>query len=91
MIRLWRALQARLIPDARAAWKLWSVRLSALGTAVYATALVWPDGVLALWNAMPPEIREIVPEPFGHVIAAILFAAVIAVRLIKQREEKADA
>ena len=77
-----------LIPDWRDAWRLWSARLSALGTLLYGAALAWPDGALMLWNMMPAEVRAFVPEPIGTVVAFLLFAAVLVARLIPQKTKE---
>lgn len=65
----------RIIADWRKAYRLWSVRLSALGLAV-----------MSAWPSIPQDIRELIPGQ--RWIAAIMFAAVILGRLVNQ--EKPD-
>ena len=68
-------LKARLIADWRRAYRLWSVRLSALGLAI-----------MSAWPSIPQEVRELIPGQ--RWIAAAMFAAVILGRLVNQ--EKPD-
>jgi len=66
------------------AWPLWSVRMSAFGALLTAFAAAAPDTLLQIWNALPDEVRSIVPESIAHVIPTLLFVATIVVRLIPQ-------
>jgi len=64
-------VRARLIPDARQAHKLWSVRILAAGAAL-----------LSAWSEIPAGVREQLPVP-SNVGAGLLVAAAIA-RILKQ-------
>lgn len=66
----------RPIPHWRAAWRLWSVRLSAAGAALMAT-----------WTQLPPDLRAALPH--ADRVAALLFAAVALSRLLAQPESRA--
>jgi hypothetical protein len=74
--------------DWRQARRWWSVRVSALGSLLFALLTAFPDQALAFWNGVPAEIRERIPDNLEHAITAGLFAAVLIVRLIPQ--EQAD-
>ena len=80
----------KLIDGWRQSWRLWSVRLSALGALLMAAALGSPDALLAAWNIMPDEVRSLVPDRISSWIAMALFATTIGVRLIRQRGEAGD-
>ncbi|MFT3965596.1 MAG: hypothetical protein QM690_06920 [Sphingobium sp.] len=67
---------ARLIADWRSAWRFWSVRLAALGAAL-----------MAGWTSLPPEVRA--GMPYANEVAALLFAAVAAARLVAQEGGRA--
>lgn len=73
-----------LIPNWRQAGRWWSVRVSALGSILYAAMILIPDQLLDLWNMMPGEIRELVPSRTW--VSLILFVLVIVARLVPQRE-----
>lgn len=73
-------LKPKLTDDARLWWRMWSVRLAAVGSLAVTYVLASPDILLSTLNAMPPEIRAIFPPFAGFA----LFALVTIVRLIKQ-------
>lgn len=75
----------RLINDWKASWRLWSVRLSALGATLVAFLLAFPDEALAVWNAMPADIQALLPEQTGRLLSLILFVSTIVARIVRQR------
>jgi hypothetical protein len=60
------------------------VWLSAFGTAFYGLATAFPDTAMSLWQSMPQEIRGMIPH--GAELSAILFGAVLILRLVKQKK-----
>jgi hypothetical protein len=75
-----------LIDDWKTAYKLWSVRLSAVGAMLLSAVALFPADALWLWNMMPGEVRSLLPENFAIIAGAIVFALSIAARLVKQNE-----
>lgn len=75
----------KLIENWRAATRLWSVRVNALGAAVMAFALAAPGAVAQAWAVLPAEMRALVPHP--EWIAMFLFAAGIIARVIHQEHK----
>lgn len=73
------------IPDWRQAWRLWSVRVSAIGAAIFAVLLAAPDQVQAIWNALPPDIQALVPNAKG--VALAISVAVTIARILQQKEK----
>jgi len=71
--------------DWREASRWWSVRVSALGSILYAAMILMPDQLLALWNMMPSEVRAALPARAGDWLGMILFVLVIVARLLPQR------
>ena len=71
--------------DWREASRWWSLRVSALGSILFAGLALIPDQLLALWNLMPAEVRAHVPARAGNLIGMALFLLVIVARLIPQR------
>ena len=74
-----------LIPDWRAAWRLWSVRLGAVATALGGLFLVAPEAALQLWQMVPAEARSILPLWVVKGMPIALWVAALAARLIKQK------
>ncbi|WP_298810650.1 hypothetical protein [uncultured Sphingomonas sp.] len=72
-----------LIPNWRRAWRLWSVRVSAIAAAIFAMLLAAPDQLLAIWSALPPEVQALVPG--APKLGLILSTAAIVARLVAQK------
>lgn len=69
--RLRGRLAARLIADARQAWRYWSVQISALGMALSAA-----------WVALPADTRAAIPG--AQWIGLALFALIALSRIVQQ-------
>lgn len=74
----------KLITDWRQSWRLWSVRLSAIGATIFAFLLAAPDQVQEIWNALPPEIQALVPN--RTTLALFITAAVTIARVLRQNK-----
>ena len=74
-----------LIPNWRRAPRLWSVRVSAIGAAIYTAMLAAPDQALALWLALPPEVQALIPG--APKLGLLISAATIVARLIPQKSD----
>lgn len=79
------AIEAKLIDGWRQAWKLWSVRLNALGIASLGYLTLAPDVALEIFNALPIELREMLPPFVANLLPIALFVAAIVARLFKQK------
>lgn len=77
-------IKDRLVPEARAWWKLWSIRLNAAGLALLAWVQLDPVSVLAVWNMMPPAVTRLVPASALTVIGMALFALSMIARFVRQ-------
>jgi hypothetical protein len=66
------------------AWPLWSVRMSAIGAILTGLAAAAPDTLLQIWNALPDDVRGLIPASVANIIPTLLFVATIAVRLMDQ-------
>ena len=86
LCKWWAPLRGRLIDDARLWWRFWSMRLAALGAVVTALAQWFPDALSAAWNAMPSDMRGLLPAPLLHSIPVILFVAVMIARIVAQKK-----
>lgn len=84
-------MKLKLIENARDWWKMWSVRLMGIGTALQALLGWWPEAGLALWNSMPNEVKMLLPQSIVMTLPLGFFIAAMVARVIKQEKlEKTD-
>ena len=74
----------KLIEGAKQWWRLWSVRLNALGLALLTWFALDPVALLSVWQMMPPEVRGRLPGSSVAIIGAVLFALSMIARLVRQ-------
>lgn len=75
----------KLIEDwARKWWRLWSVRLNALGLAILGWVQFDPVGALAVWNMLPPDVRGVLPQNFVTIAGMTLFGLSMLARVVAQ-------
>lgn len=74
----------KLIAEWRQSWRLWSVRVSALGAILTGLALAAPDFLQNLWNGLPSDARALLPASVTHAVPLILFVLTIVSRLVAQ-------
>lgn len=75
----------KLIDDIKKTWwRLWSLRLQALGLAIQTAFLAWGELPLQIWAMMPHEVKAHLPAKFVFVIPALFFAAAAFARVVKQ-------
>jgi uncharacterized membrane protein YGL010W len=77
-----------LVDNARNWWKLWSIRLNAIGLAILGWISFDPVGVLAVWNMMPPAVHDNFPPRTMLVIGGLFFMLSMIARLVKQPNVK---
>lgn len=80
----------KLIDDWKKSWKLWSVRLSALGASAMGLFLYFPEWTLYLFNAMPREVRDLLPDNLALFLAMIVFVGTAISRIVKQEKLMKD-
>lgn len=73
-----------LVPDARLWWRWWSVRFNAIGLAILAWVQFDPVSALAVWNMMPAQVRNVVPEHALTGLAVFFFALAMLARVVRQ-------
>lgn len=74
-----------LIPSWRKAWRLWSVRLNAIGLVITGCFFVDPNILLFFFNSLPDDIRNLLPANGMLVTAIVIYSAAILVRVVKQK------
>lgn len=83
----------RFIDDCKHWWRLWSVRIQAIGAAWMAWLLIAPETMLQLWMMVSPESRAVLPRWLVVGMPLALFVLATLARLVKQPklEAKRDA
>ncbi len=74
----------QLIDNARQWWRLWSIRLNALGLAILSWVQFDPVSALAVWNMLPHEARRVLPPNFLMIVGMVLFALSMLSRVLVQ-------
>lgn len=62
-------------------WRLWSVRLQAIGLFL----LAWANLPLELWGMMPGEVKRLLPGNVATILSSAFFAAALVARFVKQQ------
>jgi hypothetical protein len=93
-------MRLKLITGARYWWRFWSTRIQMVALALQAWILIDPVSLLGLFNMMPRQVRELLPELFVQRVGLVLFVlslVTILARNVKQEkiarkvEEQRDA
>lgn len=84
-------IKRHLVPEARQAWRWWSLRFNAIGLAILGWVQFDPVGALAVWNMMPANVRAALPPHLLTFVAFTFFALAMLARVVKQPSlEKTD-
>lgn len=65
-------------------WRLWSIRLSILGTAVLIFFEGFPDVAFSVWASIPDDLKSVLPVEFAKYLGYGLIAASWVARTIRQ-------
>lgn len=65
-------------------WRLWSIRLSVLGTAVLIFFEGFPDVAFSVWASIPDDLKSVLPVEFAKYLGYGLIAASWVARTIRQ-------
>lgn len=76
----------KLVDDAKVWWKLWSIRLGALGTALTGLLIASPEAVLFAWNLLPQDLRAAIPPQYVPFIGVFIMGMSVVARLVKQEK-----
>jgi hypothetical protein len=91
LLAKWRAwLRARLIEDWNRAYKLSSVQLAAAGAALAAFIQWFPNVATDVWNAVPRDMRDLLPAWLTHTLPVILFVAIAVARVTRKAPTDAE-
>lgn len=73
-----------LIPNWKDAWRMWSIRLSIMGTAVLIFFEGFPDVAIHIWTSIPDDLKSVLPVEFARYTGYGLIAASWLSRIIRQ-------
>lgn len=79
-------IRIRFIATARSFWRFWSLRLTALGTALLAFLISSPDTILYAWNALPADLKGVIPVDYTLYISLALLVLGMFSRVVKQEK-----
>jgi len=85
LLAKWRAwIRARLIDDWHRAWKFSSVRLAALGAMLEAFVQWFPGTATEAWNALPQDMRGLLPAGLTRALPIILLVSIALARITRK-------
>ena len=79
----------KLIEDWKQSWKLSSVKVGAL-SAIFYTLILFADQFLNIWNVIPQDMKNMIPEQWQEIMGVFVGVAMILARLKKQPELHSD-
>lgn len=79
-------MKFKLISQWRSFWRMWSLRLNAIGVALLGYVALSPDLILNSWNMLPNELKQIIPRDYLLWITGLIFVLAMVARVIKQEK-----
>lgn len=77
-------MKLKLIDQWRSFWRMWSMRLNAVGLAILGYITVSPEIITQAWYALPADMKNMLPPNYLMWISVGLFALGLIARVIKQ-------
>ena len=85
LLAKWRAwLRVRLIDDWNRAYKYSSVQLAAVGALLAGFVQWFPATATEAWNALPQDLRALLPSWLTSTFPVILLGAIVLARVTKK-------
>lgn len=79
-------IRLRLIDTWKSFWRMWSIRFTAIGTALLTYLIASPDMILSAWNVLPADLKAFIPVDYSLYISIALLVLGIISRIIKQEK-----
>lgn len=73
-----------LIDNCKHWWKLWSIRLNAIGLVIMGWVWFDPTALLGLYNMLPLSVQRALPDNVEALVGGTLFALAAISRLVVQ-------
>lgn len=80
----------KLIDDWKSSYQLLTVKLGAILSAFFTLLILFSEQLLVVWNAIPQQYKDMIPETWGIWIGGIVSVAMMLARLKKQPELHPD-
>lgn len=74
------------VEDVKQWWRMWSIQLGILGTALTAAFVAFPDAAVYAWNMIPADLKSFIPPQYTPLIGVAIFVVSLFARLIKQKK-----
>ncbi|WP_339472391.1 DUF7940 domain-containing protein, partial [Pseudomonas sp. EL_65y_Pfl1_R83] len=85
LLAKWRAwLCARLIDDWHRAYTFSSIRLAAIGALIETFVQAFPGTASEVWNAMPQDLRALLPSWLTGSFPILLLVAIAVARITRK-------
>jgi Ca2+/Na+ antiporter len=82
LIRKYSSLE--FVSHAKLLFKTWSVWLASVGSAITAWVQSFPDDALNAWNALPTDVKSIIPQNYLGMIGAFMVAMAVMAQFVRQ-------
>jgi len=86
LLLLQRFTTLEFVRHARLLFKTWSVWLASLGSMLSAWAQSFPASALDAWNALPQDVKAILPHNYLGLIGAFLVAMGVLAQFVRQKK-----
>lgn len=78
-------IKPKLVDNWREFWRLWSVRLGAVGTALAGWFVMSPETAIHVWLMLPADLKAALPPQFVGYFGIGLFVLSMVAKLFKQK------
>lgn len=85
LLLLQRFTTLEFVQHARLLFKTWSVWLASLGSMLSAWAQSFPSSALDAWNALPEDVKTILPHNYLGMIGAFMVAMGVLAQFVRQK------
>lgn len=82
----WRFTSIEFVSHARQLFKAWSVWLAGLGSIMSAYLQSFPSVMVDAWNALPSDVKSIIPQNYLGLIAAFMVAMGVVAQFVRQKK-----
>lgn len=76
----------KLIPEANAWWRMWSVRLGLLGSVIVSLLVAIPEWAVTIWATLPDEVKAMIPPNYVPLIGVAISLCGLVARFIQQEK-----
>ncbi|AMG57648.1 hypothetical protein [Pantoea vagans] len=85
LLLLQRFTTLQFVSHARLLFKTWSVWLASLGSMLSAWAQSFPSAAVDAWNALPEDVKAILPHNYLGLVGAFMVAMGVIAQFVRQK------